>query len=466
MEDPLDLRVARRARAGEQEYGGAARPCRVELRAKLPRELARQVGGGQPEHEEVGLREQRASDAGEVPAARCELRRQHSPDDRDLERGELRVDSAEERVVGRVEAIPARDRDVVGHGDGGEERRAQRGVRDPTAERELRRPRLPREDLPEQRDLASGERREAEQALAEVVDEGLLGVLAVGAEVAVIAGADEQSLPIAVVAVAAIALGGRDTLRKAVQAVRSRRMTMSLLMTVAVIGAIAIGQWPEAAVVIWLFGVAELIEALSLERARYAIRSLVAELSPFTTEPVDFVRWVKADAVGANDYNPNSVAPPEMELLRLSIMADGYTQPIVTNVEDDDTITVVDGFHRNRVGKECEDVQARVKGYLPVVQIRTDRTDRGDRIASTIRHNRARGKHQVTAMADIVLELKRRNWSDTKIGKELGMDPDEVLRLAQITGLAEAFKDRDFSEAWEAVLDIDDESPEIIDGEA
>ena len=197
-----------------------------------------------------------------------------------------------------------------------------------------------------------------------------------------------------------------------------------------------------------------------------AIRQMIADLSPFASEPVDFVRWVKADDVGANDYNPNSVAPPEMELLRLSIMADGYTQPIVTNVEDDDSITVVDGFHRNRVGKECEDVQARVQGYLPVVQIRGDRTDRGDRIASTIRHNRARGKHQVTAMADIVLELKRRNWSDTKIGKELGMDPDEVLRLAQITGLAEAFKDRDFSEAWEAVLDIDDETPENIDGEA
>ncbi len=197
-----------------------------------------------------------------------------------------------------------------------------------------------------------------------------------------------------------------------------------------------------------------------------ALRDTIAEFSPFSTEPVDNVRWVPAETVGANDYNPNSVAPPEMELLRLSIMADGYTQPIVTNTEDDGSIVVIDGFHRNRVGKECEDVQARVKGYLPVVQIRTDRTDRGDRIASTIRHNRARGKHQVTAMADIVLELKRRNWSDTKIGKELGMDPDEVLRLAQITGLAEAFKDRDFSEAWEAVLDIDDESPEIIDEEA
>ena len=117
------------------------------------------------------------------------------------------------------------------------------------------------------------------------------GVLAVGAEVAVIAGVDEQSVPIAVLALAAIALGGRDTLRKAVQALRSRRMTMSLLMSVAVIGAIAIGQWPEAAVVIWLFAVAELIEALSLERARNAIRSLVA-LAPETATVRRDGAWV------------------------------------------------------------------------------------------------------------------------------------------------------------------------------
>lgn len=197
-------------------------------------------------------------------------------------------------------------------------------------------------------------------------------------------------------------------------------------------------------------------------QALNSIREVIAEYSPFRDEPVDLIRWVPAETVTANDYNPNSVAPPEMELLRLSIMADGYTQPIVTYPEDG-AITVVDGFHRNRVGKECEDVRERVHGYLPVVQIKEDRTDRGDRIASTIRHNRARGKHQVTAMSDIVLELKRRNWSDQKIGRELGMDPDEVLRLAQISGLAEAFKDRDFSEAWEAVLDIDDEPMEVID---
>lgn len=192
-------------------------------------------------------------------------------------------------------------------------------------------------------------------------------------------------------------------------------------------------------------------------KALNAIREAIANHSPFAGEPVDFVRWVNQNEVQANDYNPNSVAPPEMELLRISIMSDGYTQPIVTNDEDGVKV-VIDGFHRNRVGRECEDVKTRVHGYLPIVQIRDAQTGRPDRIASTIRHNRARGKHQVHAMSDIVLELKRRNWSDQKIGRELGMDPDEVLRLAQITGLAEAFADRDFSHAWNAVLDIDDEA--------
>jgi len=187
------------------------------------------------------------------------------------------------------------------------------------------------------------------------------------------------------------------------------------------------------------------------------IRELLHGLSPFNTEPVDFVRWVKNTAVSANDYNPNSVAPPEMELLRLSIMADGYTQPVVTNKEDEGLV-VIDGFHRNRVGKECEDVQKRVHGYLPVVQIRQSQTDLTDRMASTIRHNRARGKHRVEAMSDIVIELKKRNWSDEKIAKNLGMEPDEVLRLCQISGLAELFSDQEFSMSW----DIEDfESVEI-----
>lgn len=183
------------------------------------------------------------------------------------------------------------------------------------------------------------------------------------------------------------------------------------------------------------------------------LREVIAAYSPFSSEPVDFVRWVRNDDVKANDYNPNKVAPPEMELLRVSIDSDGYTQPIVTMLDDDGKRTVIDGFHRHRVGKEFPTIEQRVHGRLPVVQIRDDRTGRNDRIAATIRHNRARGKHQVDAMSDIVIELKKRNWSDLKIGRELGMDPDEVLRLCQVSGLAEIFADQDFSKSWDIITD-------------
>lgn len=179
-----------------------------------------------------------------------------------------------------------------------------------------------------------------------------------------------------------------------------------------------------------------------------ALRAALHEHSPFKSEPVDFVAWVPAGEVTANDYNPNSVAPPEMKLLEHSIAEDGYTQPIVTWPRDG-VREVIDGFHRHRVGKESAPIQARIHGYLPVVAINTERAGKSDRIASTIRHNRARGKHKVEAMSDIVIELKRRNWSDDKIARELGMDADEVLRLCQITGLAETFKGQEFSEAWE-----------------
>jgi len=185
-----------------------------------------------------------------------------------------------------------------------------------------------------------------------------------------------------------------------------------------------------------------------------AIKVKMHEFSPFKSEPVDCVLWVKNETVRANDYNPNSVAPPEMELLRLSISSDGYTQPIVSMLEDNETTReVIDGFHRNRVGKECPEIQSRVHGYLPVVTINEDRTKINDRIASTIRHNRARGKHKIDAMSDIVIDLKKRNWSDAKISKNLGMDSDEVLRLCQIGGLAELFSDKEFSKSWEAEID-------------
>jgi ParB-like chromosome segregation protein Spo0J len=160
------------------------------------------------------------------------------------------------------------------------------------------------------------------------------------------------------------------------------------------------------------------------------------------------VIWVPADSVTANDYNPNSVAPPEMRLLEHSIAQDGYTQPIVA-WDRGDCYEVVDGFHRHRVGRESVQVRKRILEHLPLAVINKSREERNDRIAATIRHNRARGKHQVAAMSDIVIELKRRNWTDEKIGKELGMDPDEVLRLTQITGLAEIFADQEFSKAWD-----------------
>lgn len=179
------------------------------------------------------------------------------------------------------------------------------------------------------------------------------------------------------------------------------------------------------------------------------IRLALSEYSPFKSEPVDCVQWIKSSSVTANDYNPNSVAPPEMKLLEHSILEDGYTQPIVTWLRDG-VNEVIDGFHRHRVGKESESVRERIHGYLPAVVINNDREDKGDRMAATIRHNRARGEHRVDSMAEIVIELKRRFWSDEKIAKELGMDSDEVLRLQQVTGLAGLFSDREFSSAWEA----------------
>lgn len=178
------------------------------------------------------------------------------------------------------------------------------------------------------------------------------------------------------------------------------------------------------------------------------VKLALHSVSPFFLEPVDCVIWVPNDSVEANDYNPNSVAPPEMELLRVSIQEDGYTQPIVT-FRSPEGREVIDGFHRNRVGKECPEIRARVKGYLPVVTINQHRAEKSDRMASTIRHNRARGKHKIESMSDIVVELKHRNWSDEKICRELGMDQDEVLRLCQITGLADLFTDQEFSRSWD-----------------
>lgn len=201
--------------------------------------------------------------------------------------------------------------------------------------------------------------------------------------------------------------------------------------------------------------IVEKIEAMGLHekiQALNEIRRCLHEISPFREEPVDCIQWIPESAIISNTYNPNSVAKPEMELLAHSIRADGYTQPIVGFAKKNQEYEVVDGFHRNRIGKEDPEIRERIHGYLPMVIINEGRKGLKDRMASTIRHNRARGRHQVGAMSEIVMELSRRKWKDERIAKELGMTADEVLRLKQITGLAEAFQDREFSEAWEADL--------------
>ena len=158
--------------------------------------------------------------------------------------------------------------------------------------------------------------------------------------------------------------------------------------------------------------------------------------------PVLNVRMVDIDKVVANDYNPNKVAPPEMQLLKHSIEEDGYTQPIVTYYDKEhDQYIVIDGFHRYRCAKEYFHLKE-----IPIVTIDKDLENR---IASTIRHNRARGTHQIIDMSHIVLELTERGWTDRQISKHLGMELDEIIRLKQITGLKEMFANHVFSKSWE-----------------
>ncbi|EMW6581185.1 MULTISPECIES: IbrB-like domain-containing protein [Enterobacter] len=179
-----------------------------------------------------------------------------------------------------------------------------------------------------------------------------------------------------------------------------------------------------------------------------AFRQVIHQHSPFREQPVDCVLWVKQDRLTANDYNPNNVAPPEKRLLTKSLELDGFTQPIVVTENTPQHYEIVDGFHRHKIGSTRAALKRQLKGYLPVTCLRRERQDKHDRMAATIRHNRARGRHQINAMAEIVRELAQLGWNEQKIGKELGMDSDEVLRLKQINGLLELFADRRYSEAW------------------
>lgn len=166
--------------------------------------------------------------------------------------------------------------------------------------------------------------------------------------------------------------------------------------------------------------------------------------------PVYNVIAVPLDQVQANDYNPNKVAPPEMELLETSIWEDGYTMPVVCYYdEENDKYIVVDGFHRYTVLKNSDRIREREQGMLPVSVIDKDLSDR---MASTIRHNRARGSHNIELMSTIVSELVEMGKGDAWICTHIGMSKDELLRMKQITGLAALFKNKDFSESWNAGL--------------
>lgn len=184
----------------------------------------------------------------------------------------------------------------------------------------------------------------------------------------------------------------------------------------------------------------------------YDLREELHKISPTKGMPVDFIRWVPIEMVTANDYNPNSVAKNEMRLLKTSIMHDGYTQPVVTIWDDEKQLyVIVDGFHRYLTMKTNEDVQAMTGGYLPIVVIEKDINDR---MASTVRHNRARGKHSITGMASMVFSMLDNGWSDEAICAELGLEADELLRLKHVTGFSKLFENVEYQKSWKTKLQI------------
>lgn len=195
-----------------------------------------------------------------------------------------------------------------------------------------------------------------------------------------------------------------------------------------------------------LNSVDEKIDALNYSRSE------LHSVSPLKHHPVDYVFWEKSSNVEANEYNPNAVAPPEMQLLYESIFNDGYTMPIVS-FKDTEIIRIVDGFHRRETERRNEDISKSTHGYIPLTQIRQEQSDTSDRMASTIRHNRARGTHNIELMSQIVSELVEMGKGDPWICKHVGMSIDELLRLKQITGLASLFQNKDFSESWEVEKD-------------
>jgi len=175
------------------------------------------------------------------------------------------------------------------------------------------------------------------------------------------------------------------------------------------------------------------------------IKDFLYDLSPIQ-QPVSNVKWVPVAKVEANDYNPNSVASHEMHLLYTSILHDGYTQPVVTVYDKDkDKYVIIDGFHRYFTCKNNEDIKERNKGMLPIVVLDKEINDR---MASTVRHNRARGKHSVGGMSNMVFSMLDNGWADADICNHLGMSADELLRLKHITGFSKLFENAEYNKAW------------------
>lgn len=178
------------------------------------------------------------------------------------------------------------------------------------------------------------------------------------------------------------------------------------------------------------------------------LRAALHAASPLRAQPIDLVRWVPIKKVTPNDYNPNSVARIEMRLLHTSISHDGYTQPVVTIYDPErDLYVIVDGFHRYYTMKTSQDIYDACGGLLPVVVIAKDMNDR---MASTVRHNRARGKHSVQGMSRLVFSMLENGWQDDEVCNELGMTAEELLRLKHITGFAKLFQNVDYRRAWVA----------------
>jgi ParB-like chromosome segregation protein Spo0J len=198
--------------------------------------------------------------------------------------------------------------------------------------------------------------------------------------------------------------------------------------------------------------IGKIVDADERIQAIMDLKRKLSEIDPLSSQPVSSVKWVKIEKVTPNDYNPNAVAKKEMELLYISIKHDGYTQPIVTIYdEENDRYVIVDGFHRYYVCKTCADILERNYGYVPIVVIDKPISDR---MASTVRHNRARGVHSIDGMANIVFNMLNEGLSDADICNELGMEAEELVKLKHITGFSKLFENAEYNKAWKTQTQI------------